>query len=42
MLVYQKYFYPLEMQVFFSKCMANLQIANEDANFVTYLKKLYG
>ena len=36
MLVYQKYYFPLEMQVFFSKYMENLAVANQDAAFVTF------
>lgn len=36
MLVYQKYYYPLEIQVYLSKYMENLKVANEDAAFVSY------
>ena len=38
MLVYQKYYLPLEMQVFFSKYMENFAAANQDAAFVTFQK----
>lgn len=41
MLVYQKYYFPLEMQVFFSKYMENFSVANQDAAFVTFQKQLY-